>query len=91
MPIGGVAILIHEDLEHHIVRIRRENRRITTVTLHSEGAHAPITIINTYSPHQGKTKVEQEDVGKSTGNNTHHTQKTHGNMVCRRKWANMQN
>jgi len=61
MPIGGAAILIHEDLAQHIVHIHRVNHRIVKIILRSEESHAPITIINTYEPHRGKTKLEQSE------------------------------
>ena len=56
-----MAILIHETLEQHIVHVHRINHRIMKITLHSERSHTPLTIINTYAPHQGKTKVEQQE------------------------------
>ena len=36
MPIGGVAILIHEDLEQHIAHIHRVNHRIMKIALRIE-------------------------------------------------------
>ena len=39
MAIGGVAILIREELEHHITHIHRVGRRIMKITLHSEESH----------------------------------------------------
>ena len=31
------------------------------ITLNSEQSHTPITILNTYAPHQGKNKAEQQE------------------------------
>ena len=59
MPVGGVAILIREELEQQIVHIRRISHRIMKIELHCEESRTPVTIINTYAPHQGKTKLEQ--------------------------------
>ena len=61
LPIAGVAILIHEELEHHIVNIKRTNERIIQVALHSKNSHTPLTILCTYAPHSGKTKMEKKD------------------------------
>ena len=61
VTIGGVAILVREELEPHISHIRRVNHRIVKITLQSEQKHTPVTIINTYAPHQGKTKLERTE------------------------------
>ena len=60
MHVGGVARLIREELEQHIVHIHRIDHRIVKIALRIEESHTPITIINAYAPHQGKTKLEQE-------------------------------
>jgi len=39
IPTGGVAIMVHEDLEQHITHIHRLSHRIMKITLHSEDAH----------------------------------------------------
>ena len=56
-----MAILVHEELEHHIVNIQRINARIIQVTLHSKNSHTPLTILCTYAPHSGKTKIQQKE------------------------------
>jgi len=61
IPEGVVAILIHEDLENHIVHIHRVSHGIVKITLHIAQAHTPIAIINTYASHKGKTKQEQHE------------------------------
>ena len=48
-------------MEARIVHIRRTNHRIVKITLRSEESQMPVTVINTYAPHQGKTKVEQAE------------------------------
>lgn len=62
---GGVAILIHGDMEQHILHIHRVNHRIAKLTLRSEEPHTPVTILNTYAPRQGKTKTDQQDLWKA--------------------------
>ena len=44
---GGLAILIHEELEHRISHIHRIDHRILKITLQSRESHTPITIITT--------------------------------------------
>ena len=53
LPTAGVAILVHEELEHHIVNLKRINERIMQLTLHSKHSHTPLTILCTYAPHGG--------------------------------------
>ena len=59
LHIGGVAILIHEDLTHHITSIVRTNHRIMAATLQSQNTPTPVTIINKYAPHKGLRKQEK--------------------------------
>ena len=54
MHIGGVAILVQEELSQHIVAINRIDNRIKHITLQSPNSHTPITIINSYAPHKGR-------------------------------------
>ena len=61
LPIGGVSILIHGDLEQHIVQIKRIDRRITQVTLHFPKSYMPLAIVCTYAPHQGSGQKEQKE------------------------------
>jgi len=58
---AGVAIHVHEELEHHIVNIKRIDARIMQLALHSKQSHTPLTILCTYAPHGGKTKVSQNE------------------------------
>ena len=60
IPTGGVAILIHEELEHDIVLIKRIDARIIQITLHSQNSHTPLTILCTYAQRSGKSKIEQK-------------------------------
>ena len=50
---GGVAILIHTDMQQHIHQITRGDRRILKITLKSNRSSIPITIISSYAPHKG--------------------------------------
>ena len=61
MPMGGVAIMVHEDLESHISHIHRIDHRIIKITLQSTESHTPITIINTYAPHTGRSQKEKQE------------------------------
>jgi len=56
LSTAGVAILVHGELEHHIVNIKRADARIMKITLHIKQSHTPLTILFTYAPHGGKTK-----------------------------------
>ena len=82
MAEGGVAILIHEDLEQHITHIHRINHRIMKITMHSEESHTPVTIINTYAPHQGKTKTEQQEHWKMVQQTLKTTPRKHLTIWC---------
>jgi len=64
MSEGGVAILIHENIAPHITHIHRISRRTVKITLQSKNSHTPVTIINTYAPHQGKTNSNKKNTGK---------------------------
>ena len=61
LTTGGVAILIHNELEQHITHITRINNRIMHLTLQSQNSHRPKAILNTYASHSGKGKKEQKD------------------------------
>ena len=61
MSTGGVAILIHENLEQHILHIHRISHRVLKITMHSKETQTPVTIITTYAPHKGKSKKEQKE------------------------------
>ena len=60
---GGVAILVHEDLQLHIKQIERVGRRILKITLATENATAPINILETYAPHTGYTVEAKNNTG----------------------------
>ena len=60
---GGVAILVHEDLQRHIKQIERIDHRILKIILTSKNANAPITILTTYAPHMGYTVDERNNTG----------------------------
>ena len=68
MSQGGVAILIHEDMQRSIHQIARVDRRIMKVTLKTQKGDIQITIIVTYAPrkkyaretrHKHWTQVDQ--------------------------------
>ena len=82
MPVGGVAILVHEDIERHIVHIHRINHRIMKITLRSDESHTPVAITNTYAPHQGKTKVEQDAHWKQAQQTIADTPSKHLKIWC---------
>lgn len=50
---GGVAIIIHADMQQHIHQITRINHRILKITLKSQRPSIPITLITSYAPHKG--------------------------------------
>ena len=60
IPAGGVAMLVHEDLEGNMAHIQKANRTIMEIALRFEGSRTYVAIINTYAPRKGETKVEQE-------------------------------
>jgi len=60
---GGVAILVHEELQRHIKQIERIGRRILKITLTNKNATMPITILATYAPHTGYTVEEKNNTG----------------------------
>ena len=53
MTRGGVAIMIHQEMEQYISNINRIDHRIMTVTLQDTPKDIPITIVVTYAPHTG--------------------------------------
>ena len=57
---GGVAILVHEDLQHRVKQTERIDRRILKIILTSKNATAPITVLATYAPHMGYTVGERK-------------------------------
>lgn len=61
LTTGGVAILIHNDLEQHITHIEQINNRTMHLTLQSNKTHTPITILNTYAPDNSKGRKEQKE------------------------------
>ena len=64
LPNAGVAILIHEELEHHVVNIQRIDGRIIKVTLHSKKLTYPAH----YSKHICATlRKNKKNNKKSTG------------------------
>jgi len=67
LTTGEVAILVHKDLEQHITHIAKINNRIMHITLQSQKSHTPITILNTYAPHSGKSKTEQTEHWNQVG------------------------
>ena len=62
---GGVAILIHMELEHFISNIQRIDHRIMTITLHDQPKDIPITIAVTYAPHKGYSQKEKRSAGNA--------------------------
>ena len=78
-------------MEARIVHIRRTNHRIVKITLRSEESQMPVTVINTYAPHQGKTKVEQAEHWKlvhGTVKNTPSNTLRYGAQMQAGKWGN---
>jgi len=59
----GVAILVHENLQHHIKQIERIVSRVMKIILARKNATAPITILATYAPHMGCTVEEKNKTG----------------------------
>ena len=86
MPTGGVAILIHESIEHHITHIQQINSRIIVITLHSKCSHPTDNNKHIRTTQRKKEKRTKTTLGGSEANNKLHTEKTHKNMVCRYKW-----
>ena len=46
---GGVAILVHEELQHHIKQIERIGHMSLKVILTSKNANAPVAILATHA------------------------------------------
>ena len=55
-------------MAQHISQIDRIDRRILKITLDHDDAHTPVTIIVTYSPHQGYTQPEKQERWKNVQN-----------------------
>ena len=66
---GGVAILVHEELQHHIKQIERIDHRILKIIPTNKNATMPITILATYAPHAGYTVEEKTTLESSARNN----------------------
>jgi len=68
--VGGVGILIEENLVEHVVCVRREGGRHIRVTLDNKDIKGsiPITILCSYAPHsghrQGEKRMFWDTVGK---------------------------
>lgn len=58
---GGVAVLIHEDIEQHIIHIRRINHRIVKITLRSEESNTPCNNTKLICATPRKTKTKQQE------------------------------
>ena len=82
LPIGGVAIIVHEQIAKHIIHINRISHRIMTITLHSIDTHTPVTIISPYAPHKGIPKIEQKEHWEQTQETIKNIPKKHIIIRC---------
>ena len=57
---AGVAIAVKKKLKENISNIQRINERIITIVLKTDKSIKDIKIINSYAPHHGYEKEEQE-------------------------------
>ena len=65
MAKGGVAVLIHEELEQYIIDIQRIGHRIMTIALQDQPKDIPVTIVATYAPHTRYSKKEKMTLGET--------------------------
>merc|ERR1712112_186890 len=74
--IAGMAIAVHQEMAPHISTIQRVDNRSLKITLDRPETHTPLTIIETYAPHQGYSNHEKNKHWEAVRKNANRNPKT---------------